>query len=111
VFCHHVAFSRELKIPDEEILGIRDPRRCYAYSEIDDSVLDLADELYEHAVVTRSTWAVLEKAFASDELIELLLIGGFWRMAAGFLKSAKIHLDAGVPSSPDGTKPSSSASK
>jgi hypothetical protein len=32
------------------------------------------------------------------ELVELLLIAGFWRMAAGFVKSAKIPLDTGVPS-------------
>jgi alkylhydroperoxidase family enzyme len=111
VFCHHVAFSRELKIPDEEILGVRDPRRCHAYSEIDHAVLNLADELYEHAEVTGSTWAVLETAFTSEELVEILLIGGFWRMTAGFLKSAKIQLDTGVPSWPEGRKPSNSASE
>lgn len=111
VFCHHVAFSRELKIPDGEILGVRDPWRCHAYGETDHAVLNLADELREHAEVTRSTWAVLEKAFTSEELVELLLVGGFWRMAAGFVKSAKIPLDAGVPSWPEGRKPSNSASE
>lgn len=105
VFCNHVAFSRELGIPDVEILGVRDPQRCHAYSKTDLAVLQLADELHEHAEVTRSTWAVLEKAFARDELVELLLIAGFWRMAAGFVKSAQITLDAGVPSWPEGSKP------
>lgn len=105
VFCQHVRFSRELGIPDEEILGVRDPQRCHVYSETDRAVLHLADELHEHAEVTRSTWAELEKAFAHDELVELLLIAGFWRMAAGFVKSAKIPLDAGVPGWPEGRKP------
>jgi alkylhydroperoxidase family enzyme len=105
VFCNHVRFSRELRIPDGEILGVRDPQRCHAYSETDRTVLHLADELHESAEVTRSTWAALEKAFTSDELVELLLIGGFWRMAAGFVNSAKIPLDAGVPSWPEGKKP------
>jgi alkylhydroperoxidase family enzyme len=105
VFCQHVRFSRELGIPDEEILGVRDPQRCHAYSKTDRAVLHLADELHEHAEVTRSTWTELEKAFAHDELVELLLIAGFWRMAAGFIKSAKIPLDAGVPSWPEGRKP------
>jgi len=109
VFCNHVRISRELRIPDEEILGVRDPQRCHAYSETDRTVLHLADELHEYAEVTRSTWAALEKAFTSDELVELLLIGGFWRMAAGFVKSAKIPLDAGVPSWPQGRKPDNSA--
>jgi alkylhydroperoxidase family enzyme len=108
VFCHHVSYSRELRIPDEDILGVRDPQRCHAYSETDRTVLHIADELHERAEVTRTTWAALEKAFTSEELAELLLIGGFWRMASGFLKSAKIPLEADVPSWPEGRKPESS---
>jgi len=100
VFCNHVRISRELGIPDEEILGVRDPQRCLAYSKTDHALLHLADELHEYAEVTPPTWAALEKAFAPEELAEFLLIGGFWRMAAGFVKSAKIQLDASVPSWP-----------
>jgi hypothetical protein len=40
-----VCSSHELKIPDEEILGVRDPQRCHAYSKTDCAVLRLADEL------------------------------------------------------------------
>ena len=105
VFCNHVRFCRDLGIPDEDVLGVGDPERCRAYSRIDRAVIQLADELHEHAEVTRSTWAVLENAFASDELVELLLTAGFWRMAAGFVKSAKIPLDKGVLSWPEGRKP------
>jgi len=64
--------------------------------------------LHEYVEVRRPTWAALEKAFARDELVELLLIAGFWRMAAGFVKSAKIPLDAGVPSWPEGREPDNS---
>jgi hypothetical protein len=51
---------------------------------------------------------VLEKAFAAVELVELLLIAGFWPMAAGFVKSINIPLDAGVASWPEGRKPDNS---
>jgi hypothetical protein len=47
----------------------------------------------------------LQSACACDELVELLLIAGFWRMAAGFVKSARIQLDAGVASWPEGKGP------
>jgi 4-carboxymuconolactone decarboxylase len=105
VFCHHVRISRDLGIPDEEILGVRDPRRCRGYSKMDRAVLRLADELHEDAAVRPSTWAALERAFAPGELVELLLIGGFWRMVAGFVKSARLPLDAGVPGWPEGREP------
>ena len=107
VFCQHVRISRELRISDEEILGARDPQRCNAYSETDRTLLQLADELHEYAEVTPSTWEALEKAFAHDELVELLLIAGLWRTVAGFVKSAKIPLDAGVPSWPEAREPES----
>jgi len=109
VFCHHVAFSRQLGMAEEEILGVRDPQRCHAYSKTDLAVIQLADQLHERADVTRSAWTVLKKAFSNEELAELLLICGFWRMAAGFVKSADIPLEAGVASWPQGRKPDNSA--
>jgi len=105
VFCHHLRIARDLGISDDEILGVRDPRRCRAYGKTDRAVLRLADELHEDAEVRPSTWAALARAFAPDELVELLLIGGFWRMVAGFVKSARLPLDAGVPGWPEGRKP------
>ena len=69
---------------------MRDPEPCGAYSDADRSVLRLADTLHENAQLTPSTWATLEQTFATEELVELLLVAGFWRMAAGFLKSTKI---------------------
>src|SRR6516165_3191900 len=32
-FCQHVRVSRDLKMSDEEILGVRDPSNCSVYSE------------------------------------------------------------------------------
>jgi len=92
VFCNHVRFSRELGISDKEILGVRDPQRCHAYSETDRTVLHLADELHERSEVTRSTWAVLEKAFARDELVELLLIAGSggWRRVSSRAQRSRL---------------------
>ena len=78
---------------DEEILGVRDPAKCGAYSEVDRAVIAMADELNDNTEVTPATWAVLERAFSASELVELILVAGFWRMMAGFLKSAKIPFD------------------
>jgi hypothetical protein len=71
VFCNHVRISRDLRITDKDIFGVRDPQRCHAYSNTDRALLDLADELHGHVEVARSTWTELEKTFARDELVEL----------------------------------------
>jgi alkylhydroperoxidase family enzyme len=104
-FCQHVRVARELKMSDEEILGVRDPANCAAYGETDRAVIRMADELLDNSQVSAETWSVLQKAFSSEELVELLLIAGFWRMIAGYLKSAEVPLDAGLPSWPEGRKP------
>jgi len=104
-FCQHVRVSRDLKMSEEEILGVRDPDKCATYSETDRAVIRMADELLDHSEVSPGTWATLAKSFSHGELVELLLAAGFWRMIAGYLKTAKVPLDAGVPSWPEGKAP------
>lgn len=105
VFCNHVSQSRDLGMSDEEILGVRDPAQCRAYSETDRRVIALADEIHESARVTPATWSALEKVFTPEELVELVLVAGFWRTIAGFLNTAEIPLDADVLSWPEGRRP------
>jgi alkylhydroperoxidase family enzyme len=92
-FCQHVAIARRIGMTDEEILGVRDPSACRAYNDADRAAIALADELHDRAEATPATWAALERAFSPAELVELILVSGFWRMMAGFLKTAKIPLD------------------
>jgi alkylhydroperoxidase family enzyme len=104
-FCQHVRVSRELKISEAEILGVRDPDACQAYSAVDRAVIKMADELHETATVSPSTWGTLAQAFSNEELIELVLAAGLWRMVAGFFNAAKVPLDEWVPSWPEGKAP------
>ena|SRR5437667_2798166 len=104
-FCQHVRVARDLKMSEEEILGVRDPDHCRGYSEIDRAVIRMADELLENSEVSPETWSTLRKAFPDEELVELLMVAGFWRMIAGYLKSAKVPLDSDVPSWPEGKAP------
>jgi alkylhydroperoxidase family enzyme len=92
-FCQHVAVARQIKMSDEEILGVRDPANCKAYSDADRAVLAMADELSDRAEVSAATWSTLQKFSSHAELVELILVSGFWRMMAGFLKTARTPLD------------------
>lgn len=92
-FCQHVGIARQLQMSDEEILGVRDPANCKVFSEVDRAVIAMADELNDNAEVSAKTWSVLERFFSAAELVEMVLVSGFWRMMAGFLKTAQIPLD------------------
>ena len=104
-FCQHVRVSRDLKMSEEEILGVRDPANCGAYDETDRAVIRMADELLDNSQVSAETWSILQKAFPDEQLVELLIVAGFWRMIAGYLKTAKVPLDTSVPSWPEGKPP------
>ncbi|MGH7865486.1 MAG: hypothetical protein ACREQB_10870, partial [Candidatus Binataceae bacterium] len=97
--------ARRLKMTDEEILGVREPEKCRAYSEVDRAVIKMTDELFDSYEIGAPTWAILERNFPPEHLVELLLAAGNWRMFAIFLNGAKIPLDAGVPSWPDSKPP------
>jgi 4-carboxymuconolactone decarboxylase len=105
VFCRHVLVARELKIPEQEILGVRDPDKCPSYSAVDRAAIALAGELSHGDQVSPNTWAVLEKTFAPEELLELLVTAGNWRMFAIMFKAAKLPLDPELPGWPEGRRP------
>ena len=104
-FCQHVRVSRELKMSEPEILGVRDPDACAAYSAVDRAVIKMADELHETSTVSPSTWATLAQAFSNEELIELVLAAGLWRMVAGFFNAAKVPLDERCRAGPKARRP------
>lgn len=46
-FCQHVQVAKRLKMSEADILGVRDPAACKAYSELDRAVISMTDELME----------------------------------------------------------------
>jgi 4-carboxymuconolactone decarboxylase len=54
--------------------------------------------------VSDDTWAALSTRWSDAELVELLVVAGFYRLVSGFLNSAGVELDPGVPGFPDGSR-------
>jgi alkylhydroperoxidase family enzyme len=104
-FCNHVRVSRSLKMSDEEILGVRDPDPCPAFSEADRAVIKMADELLDGTEVSGATQTVLTSSFSDAERVELLITAGFWRMMACWLNTVKVPLEPEVPGWPEGKAP------
>ncbi len=92
-FCQHWAVARQMKMTEEEIIGVRDPANCRGYDDRDRAVLAMTDDLHDAHEVSPATMAKLEQFFSSAELVELIIVTGFWHMMAGFLKTSKIPFD------------------
>jgi len=55
--------------------------------------------------VSPATLEILKRSFTDSDVVELLMVAGFWRTIASLLKTAKVPLDDGVPGWPEGRAP------
>jgi alkylhydroperoxidase family enzyme len=70
------------------------------WQEGDQALITMADELCAGDAVTDPTWASLASRWSEQELMELLVVAGFYRMVSGFLNSVGVQLDPDTPGWP-----------
>lgn len=68
-----------------------------AWSTADMAVLMLVDDLCADDCVSAKTWQALTSAYDDGEIIELLMLVGFYRMNAGILNSLGVQAEPGRP--------------
>jgi 4-carboxymuconolactone decarboxylase len=103
-FGQHTLIGREVGLTDTEIAavcGVGD----HEWPPADHLLLTLADELCEFDCVGDDTWAALAERWEPAELVELVIVAGFYRLVSGFLNSFGVPLDDGVPGWPPGARP------
>ena len=101
-FGQHVVIGRREGLTDDEIasLATEDPGDDWATTER--ALIALADELCDVDCVSDETWATLSQTFDEGQMVELVVLAGYYRMISGFLNSAGVQLDEGVPGWPEG---------
>ncbi len=103
----HWRIARQMEIPEEDLVALRDWRSSDRFNDADRAVLAATDETLETGTVSRETWAVCE-AHVGDvpELLELVAAIGTWRLISTLLRSLEIPLEDGTPAwPPDGQRP------
>lgn len=100
-FGQHTVIGKQCGLTDEEIAALTKSPADFDWSVDDRNLIALADELHADDCVTDVTWALLAERWTDEEMIELLIVGGFYRMVSGFLNSAGIELDDGIPGFPE----------
>jgi 4-carboxymuconolactone decarboxylase len=92
---HVLAFGKPLGLSDEQIAATvggdsSDPVWC----ESDAGLIELADELYDTANVSDRLWAKLATRFGEEQLIELLVIAGWYRLLAYVINAAGVQRES-----------------
>jgi alkylhydroperoxidase family enzyme len=70
------------------------------WAPADRALVDFADELCRTDDVTDPTWAALADRYDEAQLVELLVLGGYYRMVSGILNGARVPREDGVPGWP-----------
>ncbi len=100
-FGQHTVIGRRSGITDDEIVAVTKDPGAHPWSDDDLALLALADELCDDDCVSDATWHALASRWSDAELVELLVVAGFYRLVSGFLNSTGVELDDGVPGFPD----------
>jgi 4-carboxymuconolactone decarboxylase len=101
-FGQHVVIGRREGLTDDEIAALATDDPGDAWTPTERALIALADELCDVDCVSDSTWAALTETFDEGQMVELLVLAGYYRMISGFLNSAGVQLDEGVPGWPEG---------
>ena len=103
-WAQHWRVARQLDVPEEDILGVRDWRASDRFDEIDRVVLAATDETLADGVISPATWDDCKRLLGdTTDLVEMVAAIGCWRMISSVVRSLDIPLEEGVsPWPPDG---------
>jgi alkylhydroperoxidase family enzyme len=91
---HAVAFARPLGLSDEQIaatvLGAaEDP----AWPQADAQLIEAADALYDTNGIPEVLWAKLSARLGEDQLLELVVVCGWYRTISYVINAARVELE------------------
>ena len=91
---HAVAFGAQAGLTDGQLAatvdGSPDDRE---WSEDDAFLIRLADELHDTCEVSDPLWAALAERFSDDQLLELVITAGWYRLISYVINAARIELE------------------
>ena len=91
---HAQAFGAQVGLTAEQLAasaagGADDP----AWSERDALLIRMADELHDRAAVSDELWAELAARWSPPQLLELLVLAGWYRLIAHVINGARVPLE------------------
>jgi 4-carboxymuconolactone decarboxylase len=82
----HVEIARSSGVDEGTILASRQPNGRPG-NHIDQILFAIADDIFRQDVVSEAAWNLASQVWGPDQLIELVMTAGFFRMAASTINS------------------------
>ena len=99
-WAQHVVIGRRAGLTDDEIGSLARPEQDGRWTDEERALLTAADELFATDELGDTTWAALERTWSTEQILELLLMIGFYRMLAGYLLAVRVQLEPGMETVP-----------
>ncbi len=98
---HVTAFGKPLGLTDEQLAATAHASSDdSAWAEADRLLVRLVDELHDTCAVSSSLWSALAERYADDQLLELVIIAGWYRVLSGVINAVGIQLEPWAPRFP-----------
>jgi 4-carboxymuconolactone decarboxylase len=89
---HAVAFGKPLGLTDEQLAAtVTGDADDPAWSEDDAILIRLVDELHETCQVSDDTWTQLASRYRADQLLELVIIAGWYRLISYVINAVRVE--------------------
>jgi 4-carboxymuconolactone decarboxylase len=99
-FGQHTLIGKHVGLTDDEIARLATDGTD-GWSAEDAALVTMSDDLCRDDVVSDPTWARLAERWSEPQLLELLVLAGFYRLVSGFLRSAGVQREDGTPGFPE----------
>jgi len=100
-FGQHTIIGQRVGLSLSEIEALTKNSNAYKWSKRDSALIAMSDELCADNCVSEATWKLLVTDWKEDELIELVMVAGTYRLVSGFLNTMGVELDADTPGWPE----------
>jgi 4-carboxymuconolactone decarboxylase len=101
-FGQHTRIGLAAGLTEEEISRLADTDASLGgWSDDDGALVAMVDELCADDVVSDDTWQRLAGRWSDNEILELLMLAGFYRLVSGVLNSVGVALEPDAPGWPD----------
>jgi 4-carboxymuconolactone decarboxylase len=91
---HVSVFARRFGIEEAKIAGTLEWRGDDArWTPHEGAIVQLVDELHERSTIGEPLWRALEEQFAADQIVELLVLVGFYHTISFVINGLQIELE------------------
>jgi 4-carboxymuconolactone decarboxylase len=100
-FGQHTAIGKQAGLTDAEVARLADSD-AGAWAPDDEALVRMVDELCDTDAVGDQTWRSLAERWTEPELLELLVLAGYYRLVSGMLNSVGVALEPSTAGWPEG---------